>query len=119
MDIEGYEIEVLKGLTKAIENNSFSGQIVFECHSPKYDDNKHSIREQLRMLFNNNYYAKYMTSNREENNPFNDKGYKPEKLIRTSVINFQGIYKNISNEDAEYFICESLGVRDVFFEKRK
>jgi len=118
MDIEGYEVEVLKGLTKAIENNSFTGQIVFECHSPKYDDNKHSIREQLRMLFNNNYYVKYMTSNREHKNPFIDKGYKPIKVVRTSVVNTQGIYKNISNEDAEYFICDSLGVRDVFFEKR-
>ena len=118
MDIEGYEVEVLKGLTKAIEDNSFSGQIVFECHSPKYDDIKHSIRAQLKMLFNNGYYAKYMTSNREKNSPFHIKGYKPKKIIRTSVVNFQGIYENISNEDVEYFICEALGVRDVFFEKR-
>ena len=119
MDIEGYEVEVLKGLTKAIENNLFSGQIVFECHSPKYDDNKHSIRKQIKMLFDNNYYVKYMTSNREHNNPFISRDYKPIKVVRTSVVNTQGIYKNISNEDAEYFICESLGVRDVFFEKRK
>ena len=47
------------------------------------------------------------------------KGYKPIKVVRTSVVNTQGIYNNISNKDAEYFICESLGVRDVFFEKRK
>ena len=118
MDIEGYEVEVLKGLSKAIEDNSFSGQIVFECHSPKYDDIEHSIREQLKMLFNNGYYAKYMTSNREKNSPFHIKGYKPKKIIRTSVVNFQGIYENISDEDVEYFICEALGVRDVFFEKR-
>ena len=119
MDIEGYEVEVLKGLTKAIENNLFTGQIVFECHSPKYDDTKHSIRKQLKMLFKNNYFAKYMTSNREKNNPFVDRGYEPIKVMRTSVVNNQGVYENIKNEDVEYFICESLGVRDVFFEKRK
>ena len=118
MDIEGYEVEVLKGLTKAIEDNLFTGQIVFECHSPKYDDNEHSIREQLNMLFNNGYYAKYMTSNRERNSTFHLKGYKPNKVFRTSVDNLQGVYENISNEDAEYFICDAFGVRDVFFEKR-
>ena len=118
MDIEGYEVEVLRGLKKAIEENIFTGQIVFECHSPKYDDNKHSIREQLKMLFKNGYYAKYMTSNREKNSTFHLKGYRPSKVIRTSVNNFQGIYENISNVDVEYFICDGLGVRDVFFEKR-
>ena len=117
MDIEGYEVEVFKGLRAAIKSGLFSGQIVFECHSPKYDDNKHSIREQLKMLFSNGYYAKYMTSNREKNSSFHKKNYQPIKRIRTSVDNIQGIYENISNEDAEYLICDGLGVRDVFLEK--
>ena len=118
MDIEGYEVEVLRGLKNAIESSSFSGQIVFECHSPKYDDKEHSIREQLKMLFDNGYYAKYMTSNREKNSTFHPRGYKPIKTIRTSVDNIQGVYENVSNKDAEYLICDGLGVRDVFFEKR-
>ena len=118
MDIEGYEVEVFKGLKAAIESNLFSGQIVFECHSPKYDENEHSIREQLKMLFSNGYYAKYMTSIREKNSSFHLRNHQPIKTIRTSVDNIQGIYQNISNEDAEYLICDGLGVRDVFFEKR-
>lgn len=117
MDIEGYEVEVFRGLRDAIESGLFSGQIVFECHSPKYNDDKHSIREQLKMLFGNGYYAKYMTSNREKNSTFHMRGYQPNKIIRTSLDNFQGIYKNITNADAEYLICDGLGVRDVFLEK--
>jgi len=118
MDIEGYEVEVFRGLREAIESGLFSGQIVFECHSPKYDEDKHSIREQLKMLFSNGYYTKYMTSIRENNSSFHLRNHQPIKTIRTSVDNIQGIYQNISNEDAEYLICDGLGVRDVFFEKR-
>tara|TARA_Y100001970_G_C14237407_1_gene862695 strand:+ start:1166 stop:2107 length:942 start_codon:yes stop_codon:yes gene_type:complete len=119
MDIEGYEVEVLSGLRDAIESGLFSGQIVFECHSPKYDDSQHSIREQLNMLFSNGYFAKYMTSIREQNSTFHKLNYKPIKTIRTSVDNIQGIYQNISNEDAEYLICDGLGVRDILLEKQK
>ena len=46
------------------------------------------------------------------------KGVKAIKTIRTSVDNIQGVYKNLSNKDAEYLICDGLGVRDVFLEKR-
>ena len=35
------------------------------------------------MLFNNGYYAKYMTSNREKNSPFHIKGYKPKKHVNS------------------------------------
>jgi len=117
MDIEGYEVEVLKGLKSAIEDNSFTGTIVFECHSPKYDENNHSIRQQLRMLFENGYSARYMTSNREKNSSFHKLGYRPNRVIRTSVDNVQGVYEDVGNRDAEYLICDGLGVRDVIFDK--
>ena len=74
MDIEGYEVEVFRGLRDVIESGLFKGQIVFECHSPKYDDKEHSIRKELKMLFDNGYYSKYMTSNREKNSTFHERG---------------------------------------------
>jgi FkbM family methyltransferase len=117
MDIEGYEVEVFEGLRQAIENGSFSGKIVFECHFPKYDDEKHSMRKQLKMLFENDYHPKIMTSNDEKVTKFFKRGYKPQKVIQTSVARFQGIYYNITPEDAEYFICDVGGVRDVILAK--
>ena len=71
---------------------------------------------ELKMLFDNGYRAKYMTSIREKNSTFHKLGYKPMKTIRTSVNNIQGIYHNIPNKDAELLICEKFGVRDVFLE---
>ncbi len=118
MDVEGYEVEVLQGLQKAIETHLFTGKIVFECHFPKYDDEKHSMRNQLRMLFKNGYVPKIMTSNNEASTPFAGKGYRPTVNIRTSPNTLQGIYYNIDPEDAEYFICDTGGVRDVLLEKR-
>ena len=117
MDIEGFEVEVLSGLRKAIEDGNFDGKIVFECHFPKYDDVKHSMREQLKMLFNNGYYPKIMTSNNEKYSHFQERGYKPEVVIKTSIDMYQGVYYGVSNEDAEYFICDVGGVRDILLEK--
>ena len=117
MDIEGFEVEVFEGLQQAIEDNLFIGKIVFECHFPKYDDKEHSMRKQLKMLFSNNYYPKIMTSNDEKITKFSERGYKADKLIQTSESRFQGVYYNIKPEDAEYFICDVGGVRDVLLEK--
>jgi len=118
MDIEGYEVEVLTGLKKAIEKGTFDGKIVFECHFPKYDDDKHSMREQLNMLFNNGYYPKIMTSNNEKYTHFQKKGYKPDIVIKTSIDTFQGVYYGVSKKDAIYFICDVGGVRDILLEKK-
>lgn len=117
MDIEGYEVEVFEGLRQAIENGCFSGKIVFECHFPKYDDEKHSIRKQLKMFFKNRYFPKIMTSNDEKMTRFSERGYKPQKVVRTGFERSQGIYYNVTPEDAEYFICDVGGVRDVFLVK--
>ena len=118
MDIEGYEVEVLAGLKSAIESGVFNGKIVFECHWPKYDDEHNSMREQLKMVFNNGYYPSIMTSNREERARFFERGYSAKTIIRTSATRLQGIYYNIEPSDAEYFICDVGGVRDVVLEKR-
>lgn len=117
MDIEGYEVEVFEGLRQAIENGFYSGKILFECHFPKYDDVKHSMRKQLTMLFKNGYYPKIMTSNDEKLTNFFKRGYKPQEVIQTSIVRFQGIYYNVNQVDAEYFICNVGGVRDVLLVK--
>ena len=113
MDIEGFEVEVLSGLKQAIETEAFTGKIAFECHFPKYDDEKHNMRTQLQMLFSNGYRPKIMTSNDEKATKFAGRGYKPIKVIRTGIERFQGIYYNVLPADAEYFICDVGGVRDV------
>ncbi len=118
MDIEGYEVEVLAGLKSSIESDLFKGKIVFECHWPKYDDEHNNMRKQLKMLFQNGYYPSIMTSNSEERARFFERGYSAETIVRTSLTRLQGIYYNIEPSDAEYFICDVGGVRDVVLEKK-
>lgn len=113
MDVEGFEVEVIAGLRPAIESGNFRGKIVFECHFPKYDDETHSMREQLQMLFRNGYRPKVMTSNDEAKTHFGERGYEPTEVVRTGLNLFQGLYHGVSPEDAEHFVCDVGGVRDV------
>lgn len=116
MDVEGYEVEILEGLAEAIATGLFQGKIVFECHFPKYDEEKHSISKQLRMLFDNDYHVKALTSNDERRGTIRDLGYVASTVVLTGGVK-QGIYYDISNEDAIELISRRGGIRDALFVK--
>jgi len=117
MDVEGYEVEILEGLENALIQGLFQGKIIFECHFPKYDNQKHSIKKQLEMLFKHGYKVKCITSNNEKVSKIRDFGYQAEKLIKTGDFVFQGVYRNISNSDAIHLVSQLGGVRDVVLVK--
>ena len=116
MDIEGYEVEVLTGLEKAIRDGSWTGKILFECHFPRYNE-LHSMREPLKMLLGCGYHARYMSSTDESKPRIRRKGYQPTEVVQTSDTRFQGIYENIADEDTVSLVCDTGGVRDVLFER--
>lgn len=118
MDIEGHEVEVFESIISATLNNNFSAKILFETHFPKYDDNHHNMRVKLRKLFEVGYFPKYMASTDEKRARFKNKGYYPDKVIRTDGVE-RGIYRNIKKDDAIEFICDTGGVRTVFLERDK
>jgi FkbM family methyltransferase len=118
MDVEGFEVEILEGLEKAIQEDLFKGIIVFEAHRPKYHNKLHSIEKQLKMLFSYGYTVKYITSNSEELSKIRDYGYKAEKILQTADDNFQAVYSNISDADAIKLISDIGGVRDVLLAKK-
>lgn len=119
MDVEGFEVEVIAGMREAFERDpDFGPIIVFEAHFPKYDDTNHSMREQLRYLFGRGYRVTALTSNNEcRNQNFLGLGYHPDRIIETSDVVRQGIYRDFRNEDAEKLICDLGGVRDVVLKK--
>ena len=117
MDVEGYEVEVINGLEKAIKNGSWTGGILFECHYPTYDDATHSMRAPLRMLFKHGYQAKYLTSSDENKPRIRNLGYQPVALVQTNDTRYRGIYRDISNKDTEMLICNTGGVRDAMMVK--
>ena len=117
MDVEGYEVEVINGLERAIKNGSWTGGILFECHYPTYDDATHSMRAPLRMLFKHGYQAKYLTSSDENKPRIRNLGYQPVALVQTNDTRYRGIYRDISNKDTEMLICNTGGVRDAMMVK--
>ena len=110
MDIEGFEVEVLEGLMDSIRNNTISPKILFEVHRPKYDDVHHNMRAQLEQLFSLGYKVKTLISSDESLSLFHERGYKPEKVIRTDGVK-RGIYNDLTNEDASEYICDIGFVR--------
>jgi len=116
MDVEGYEVEILEGLMDAIRSGLFRGTIIFECHFPKYDEEQHSISKQLKMLFENGYRVKALTSTDERKSTMRDFGYEPDEVILTGGIE-EGIYYSVSNDDAVKLISQHGGIRDAVFAK--
>lgn len=116
MDVEGYEVEILEGLQRAIEEKIFSGKIIFEVHMGRYDDGTRSMKRRLEMLFENGYVVELLTSNDERTSRICEK-YSAKRRIQVGDSRVSGIYENISHEDAIEFVCYEGGVRDVLLSK--
>ena len=116
MDVEGYEVEILEGLQPAIETGVFGGKIVFEVHMGRYNDENHSMRRQLEMLFRNGYAVSLLTSNDERTSKISEK-YSAKRKIQVGDSRVSGIYENISLEDAIEFVCYKGGVRDILLSR--
>ena len=116
MDVEGYEVEILEGLQPAIETGVFGGKIVFEVHMGRYNDENHSMRRQLEMLFRNGYSVSLLTSNDEKTAKICEK-YSETLKIQVGDSRISGIYENVSPEDAIDFVCYKGGVRDILLSK--
>jgi len=117
MDVEGFEVEILRGARRLFEKDEFRPMILFEPHRPKYDDEKHSIRAELQFLFSHGYHAAVITSTDEAKARFGERGYNPSAVVKSDYC-LRGIYEGISCEDAETFICDIGFVRSVLLERK-
>jgi FkbM family methyltransferase len=118
MDIEGFEVDVLKGLREAVSKELFTGDIVFEIHRPKYSKERSLVKE-LEYYFESGYRPGYMTTNDDVKAALKDH-YEAEKLFRTNDMpRFCGVYANVSQDDCIKFIDKLGGIRDLHLTKRK
>jgi len=111
MDIEGAEVEVLRGLADVVKGTKLRPKILFETHRSRYHADKHDIADPLRGLFAMGYRVKTLISN-EPGATWRIKGYAPRRLLRTDGI-VRGLYDGVKNEDAVDIICRIGGVRAV------
>lgn len=97
MDIEGYEVEVLKGMKKTL--NTMKPSILIETHPHFYDDER-SFKSQLQYLFNINYKVKLIISAvKPQPEEFKKLNLKPTKILKSDFVQ-RGLYENVSNENA-------------------
>lgn len=101
MDIEGAEVEALKGLDKILEANPNKPmKILMEVHPSLY--NPEAFSQQLDRLFNKGFRTRYIVSTGDRKaNFFHKKGYRKLKSYRSGDW-VRSIFENVSNEDCKY-----------------
>ncbi len=103
MDTEGFEVEILEGLVRALEDESFRPTLFFETHPGSYDE-QHDFCKPMRDLFAHGYEVSHVVANFASTTggaEFARRGYGPDHVIATFTVNDdRAIYVNVTNDDA-------------------
>lgn len=112
MDVEGHEVEVIRGMLDAIRSGVMRPTIIFETHLSRYSD-EHDMVAVLRDLFACGYGVPRAASSWQDGTArVEARGYSGSDPIPTDGVE-RVIFEDISNEDAIDFICRTGGLRTV------
>jgi FkbM family methyltransferase len=112
MDVEGHEVEVIRGMIPAIREAAMKPTIIFETHLSRYSED-HDMAGVLRELFDCGYGVPRAASSWQEGTKrIEALGYKGSDPIPTDGVE-RVIFENISNEHALECICRTGGLRTV------
>ncbi|MBO22446.1 MAG: hypothetical protein CMM26_08780 [Rhodospirillaceae bacterium] len=112
MDVEGHEVEVIRGMLDAIRSGTMRPTIIFETHLSRYSA-EHDMTGVLEDLFACGYGIPRAASSWQEGTArVAERGYKGSAPIHTDGVK-RVIFENIGNEDAIDFICRTGGLRTV------
>jgi len=101
MDLEGHEIEVIKGAMKSLEKTDFC-RILLEVH-PQFYNKKRNFEKSIRDLISIGFRIKYLISAGVPcPDKFKEKGYEPCEVLVCNEFE-RGIFKDIDQEDAINF----------------
>ena len=117
MDIEGHEVEALRGMRKTLKNAQSGFILLFEVHPNEYSES-HSLKDELSWLFDNGFKTKYLVSAGSPcPSSFSSLGLKPDSTIISDQVE-RGIYTDVSNNDSLYLTSEKPKcVRYILLEK--
>ena len=111
MDIEGFEVNVLRSLLKSLPNMTKRPTILFETHLPKYSSD-HNLVDIMSELFTLGYRPTAIASNERSGCPLHTLGYKPDRVIKTDGKK-RGIYTNVTEVHAIDLVNRLGGVRAI------
>lgn len=99
MDIEGHEVEVLRGMKHTLKNAEGKLIVFFELHPGQYSKS-HSLESELLWMFENGYKTKYIVSAGEEQPAaFKSLGLYPDYTVSSDGFQ-RGVYSVIPNDAA-------------------
>lgn len=103
MDIEGYEVEVLRGARETLAGaETFA--ILMELHPDAYSPD-HSLEAELRYLFDHGFEPSVLVSaSVPQPKMYKERGYEPSKLFHTDGF-VRAWYEGVSREDAIALAC--------------
>jgi FkbM family methyltransferase len=105
MDVEGHEVQILRGALSYFKENQGKTNILLEVHPTFYDDGENNFAAVLKDYFDIGFRSKYVISTPvAQPKLFAEKGYSPKESILTDGF-VRGIYDNVSNEDLIEFSC--------------
>jgi len=111
MDIEGFEVNVLRSLLKSLPSMIKKPTVLFETHLPKYSSD-HNLVDIMSELFTLGYRPTAIASNEHSGCPLHTLGYKPDRVIKTDGKK-RGIYTNVTEVHAIDLVNRLGGVRAV------
>ena len=116
MDVEGYEVKVLRGMRPYIEHARHEMKILFEVHRSRYDDGEFDMRRELTHLFNCGFAAKTIVAKPLiDGKPwgrtaFTDRGYIPDFVMSAEGAE-RAFFTGVSPADVIDYVCSVGCVR--------
>ena len=105
MDIEGHEVEVLRGFEQTLRNRPFLLRVLMEVHPVMYTE-QHSLRQVLERYLSLGFHCKYLVSAAEPRPPaIARRGYEPTETVAMKDKHQRAIYANLPDEEALDFAC--------------
>jgi FkbM family methyltransferase len=117
MDVEGHEVEVLRGLAAEAARSDWRPAVMFEAHPWHYEEGERDIREPLRDLFDLGYKTKWLVSTREPAEAFRARGLEPVETVRP-VETEHGFYEDVPAEAALDLIAAEQRTKAVFLQRQ-
>jgi len=112
MDVEGHEVEVLRGMLESVRNGSLRPTIIFETHLTRYGSD-HDMASVLKSYYSAGYTTRYLASSYEGGTELvESRGYTGSETIPTDGVH-RKIFEYIKDDDAIDFICNIGGARTV------